>query len=252
MIIDAYNCVWETTGTSDYLTHTPRTVEALLAVMDAQSVDIAVITGLGQSIENQYLVDACALYPDRFVGMGQADPRKPDALDTIRSFAAHPGMRALKLHPTMHGYHVCDHGLLDPIFDLAADLGLVVLVNALDDPFCAPLSIEEIARNFPTVPTLIAHSGVIWNVMEAILVASRTPNLYLETSATQLIDVETMYRMVGPDRIVMGTDWPCFDFELELLKLSKAIPDAADLAKVTGHNLATLLGIDVGGPVVAP
>ncbi len=246
MIIDAYNCVWGTAGSSDYLTHTPRTAEALLAVMDAQGVDMAVITGLGQMIDNQYLIDACARFPDRFVGMGQADPRKADALDTIRAFAGKPGMKALKLHPTMHGYHVCDHGLLDPVFDLAAELGLVVLVNALDDAFCAPLSIEEIARNFPTVPTLIAHSGAIWNVMEAILVAGRTPNLYLETSATQLIDVDTMYRMVGPDKMVMGTDWPCFDFELELLKLRKAIGDEADLAKVTGGTLGRLLGI--GGP----
>jgi uncharacterized protein len=243
MIIDAYNCVWGTAGSSDYLTHTPRTAEALLAVMDAQGVDMAVITGLGQMMDNDYLVKACAAYPDRFIGMGQADPRRSDALDSIRDFAQYDGMKALKLHPTMHGYHVCDHGLLDPVFDLAAQLGLVVLVNALDDPFCAPLSIEEIARNFPTVPTLIAHSGVIWNVMEAILVAGRTPNLYLETSATQLIDVETMYRMVGPEKIVMGTDWPCFDFELEMLKLSKAVPDAGALEKIMGGNLGALLGV---------
>jgi uncharacterized protein len=249
VILDAYNCVWGTAGSSDYLTHTPRTAEALLAVMDSQGVDMAVITGLGQMMDNQYLIDACANYPTRFVGMGQADPRKPDAVESIRAFAAHPGMKALKLHPTMHGYHVCDHGLLDPIFEVAAELGLVVLINALDDPFCAPLSIEEIAKYFPTVPTLIAHSGVIWNVMEAILVAGRTPNLYLETSATQLIDVDTMYRMVGPDKIVMGTDWPCFDFELEMLKLRKAIPDDADRAKVTGLNLAGLLGIGVTATV---
>ncbi len=245
MIIDAYNCVWGTAGTSDYLTSTPRTAEALLEVMDAQGVDRAVITGLGQLMDNQYLVDACAKWPDRFIGMGQVDPRVPGATDVVRTFAAEPGMAAVKLHPTMHGYHVCDHGLLDPIFEVASELGLVVLVNALDDPFCAPLSIEEIAKGFPDVPTLIAHSGVIWNVMEAILVAGRTPNLYLETSATQLIDVQTMMSSVGPDKIVMGTDWPCFDFELELLKLSKAIPDPDDLAKVTGGNLARLLRLEV-------
>ncbi len=245
MIIDAYNCVWGTAGTSDYLTSTPRTAEALLEVMDAQGVDRAVITGLGQLMDNQYLVDACAKWPDRFIGMGQVDPRVPGATDVVRAFAAEPGMAAVKLHPTMHGYHVCDHGLLDPIFEVASELGLVVLVNALDDPFCAPLSIEEIAKGFPDVPTLIAHSGVIWNVMEAILVAGRTPNLYLETSATQLIDVQTMMSSVGPDKIVMGTDWPCFDFELELLKLSKAIPDPDDLAKVSGGNLARLLRLEV-------
>lgn len=246
MIIDAYNCVWGTAGNSDYLTSTPRTAEALLEVMDAQNVDMAVITGLGQLMDNQYLIDACARWPDRFIGMGQVDPRVAGAVDVVRSFASEPGMKAVKLHPTMHGYHVCDHGLLDPIFEVADELDLVVLVNALDDPFCAPLSIEEIAKDFPDVPTLIAHSGVIWNVMEAILVAGRTSNLYLETSATQLIDVQTMMTSVGPDKIVMGTDWPCFDFELELLKLSKAIPNPDDLAKVTGGNLAGLLGITPG------
>jgi len=245
MIIDAYNCVWGTAGNSDYLTSTPRTAETLLEVMDAQGVDRAVITGLGQMMDNQYLIDACAKWPDRFIGMGQVDPRTPDARETVRAFASEPGMAALKLHPTMHGYHVCDHGLLDPIFELADELGLLVLINALDDPFCAPLSIEEIASHFPGVPTLIAHSGVIWNVMEAILVAGRTPNLYLETSATQLIDVQTMMSTVGPDKIVMGTDWPCFDFELEMLKLAKAIPDPEDRAKVTGHNLARLLRLEV-------
>ena len=181
MIIDAYNCVWGTAGNSDYLTSTPRTAEALLEVMDAQNVDMAVITGLGQLMDNQYLIDACARWPDRFIGMGQVDPRVAGAVDVVRSFASEPGMKAVKLHPTMHGYHVCDHGLLDPIFEVADELDLVVLVNALDDPFCAPLSIEEIAKDFPDVPTLIAHSGVIWNVMEAILVAGRTSNLYLET-----------------------------------------------------------------------
>jgi predicted TIM-barrel fold metal-dependent hydrolase len=41
----------------------------------------------------------------------------------------------------------------------------------------------------------------------------------------------------------MGTDWPGSDFELERLKISKAIKDPADRAKVEGGNLARLLGL---------
>lgn len=245
MIADAYNCIWETPGTSDYLTHTPRTAEALLAVMDAQGVDMAVVTGLGQMIDNDYLTRVCAEHPSRFIGMGQVNPRDPNALEVMRQFASEPGMRCVKLHPTMHGYHFCDHGLLDPIFELATELRLLVLVNALDDPFCAPLSIEEIARHFPNVPVLIAHSGAVWNVMEAILVASRTDNIYLETSSTLLSDVVTMYGAVGPSKIVMGTDWPCWDFDLERLKLEKAIPDPEALKAIMGDNLLDLIHLKV-------
>ncbi len=243
MIIDAYNCVWGTAGTSDYLTSTPRTAEALLEVMDAQGVDKAVITGLGQLMDNQYLVDACAKWPDRFIGMGQVDPRVPGATDIVRAFAAEPGMAAVKLHPTMHGYHVCDHGLLDPVFEACRELGQLVLFNALDDAFCAPLGMEEIAKGFPEVPTLIAHMGTVWNTSEAILVAGRTPNIYLETSSTQMLEVQTAYETLGPDKIVMGTDWPASHMDLERLKLERAIPDPVDRAKVEGGNLAALLGL---------
>ena len=72
-----------------------------------------------------------------------------NATDEIRRFAD-AGLVGLKLHPSLHGYHVADHGLLDPLFEVCAELGLPVLINALDDAFCAPFAIEEIAKGFPT------------------------------------------------------------------------------------------------------
>jgi predicted TIM-barrel fold metal-dependent hydrolase len=149
-------------------------------------------------------------------------------------------MRGLKLHPTLHGYHFADHGLLDPIFKTCRAEDLVVLVNALDDPFCAPLAIEEISKGFREVPVLIAHMGTVWNVSEALLVAQRTPQIYLETSSAQLLDVKLAYRSVGPEKLVMGTDWPGSDFVLEREKVRRAIPDASHRALVEGETLARL------------
>jgi predicted TIM-barrel fold metal-dependent hydrolase len=245
LILDAYNNVWEAGGTSDYLTGESYTVEKMLRDMDAAGVDMAVGCSLGQMVDNSYIASICRKHPDRIVGFGQVNPRSPDAVEEIASCAG-DGLRGIKLHPTMHGYHFADHGLLDPIFDACREHGLVVLVNALDDPFCAPLSIEEIARNFPEVPALIAHMGTVWNVMEALLVAERNDNVYLETSSTQLIEVRMAHARVGSRKIVMGTDWPGSDFELERRKLAKAIPDEEDRALVEGGNLSGLLGLEAG------
>lgn len=108
-------------------------VEVYNNVMDAGGVDLAVACSLGQQIDNEYIARICAQHPRRLTGFGQVNPRVPGAADEVRR-CADLGLRGLKLHPTLHGYHVADHGLLDPIFRAAAGTGLVVLVNALDDP----------------------------------------------------------------------------------------------------------------------
>jgi len=242
MIIDAYNNVWQAGGTSDYLTAESYTPEDMIRAMDQAGVDMAVGCSLGQMVDNSFIRETMTRYPDRIIGFGQVNPRNLDAPAAIDEIAA-LGLKGLKLHPTMHGYHFADHGLLDPIFEAATRNRLVILVNALDDPFCAPLSIEEIARHFPQTAVLIAHMGTVWNVNEAILVAGRNPNIYLETSGSQLLDVKLAYRAIGADQIVMGTDWPGSDFDLERAKIARAIPDEADRVKVEGANLQRLLGL---------
>ncbi len=245
MILDAYNNTWVVDNASDYLGGDEFSVEHLIAVMDAGGVDMAMATSLGQLPDNDYIAGCVRRYPDRIFGFGVVDPRKADAADEVQR-CAEIGLVGIKLHPTMHGYHVCDHGLLDPVFRACEAAGLAVLFNALDDAFCAPLGMEEIARGFPAVPTLIAHMGTVWNTTEAILVASRTPNVYLETSSTQMLEVKTAYDRLGPDKIVMGTDWPASHMDLERLKIARAIPDPVDRAKVEGETLARLLRLGQG------
>lgn len=240
MIIDAYNNIWEASGNSDYLTGESYTAEDLIPFLDEAGVDMAVGCSLGQAINNEYIAAVVGKYPDRFIGFGGVNPRLPDALETLRE-CARLGLKGIKLHPTLHGYHFADHGLLDGIFKAATEEGLTILVNALDDPWCAPLSIEEISKNFPEAPVLIAHMGTVWNTTEALIVSERNPHIYLETSSTQLLEVQAAYKRVGPEKIVMGTDWPGSVPALERMKIARAIPNDADRALIEGDNLARIL-----------
>lgn len=252
MIIDAYNTAQNVRGRSDYLTgarpgqppppHVPFDAKRLLDRMNAAGVDLAMVCSLAQRIENDFIIALVESHPDRLFGFGQVMPQADDALDEIARIAE-AGLSGLKLHPSLHGYTVADHGLLDPVFEQCARHRLPVLINSLDDPFCAPLAIEEIARNHPQVPTIIAHMGAVWNVPEAILVAERQPHVYLETSATLLSDVRRAYARLGPTKILMGSEWPGSDFDLERMKIAKAIPDERDRALIEGGNMARILGL---------
>jgi predicted TIM-barrel fold metal-dependent hydrolase len=252
LIIDAYNTAQNVRGRSDYLTgvrpgedpppHTPFDPNRLFERMDAAGVDKAMVCSLAQRIENDFIVELTTKFPERLFGFGQVRPQDDDALEEVERIAD-AGLPGLKLHPSLHGYFASDHGLLDPIFRICRDRGLVVLINALDDPFCHPMAIEDVAKGFPEVPTVIAHMGAVWNVPDAITVAERNPHVYLETSATLLSDVRRAYARLGPAKILMGTEWPGHDFDLERMKIAKAITDDADRALVEGGNMARLLGI---------
>ena len=254
MIIDAYNTTQDVRGRSDYLTgvrkgqapppYTPFEPRRILDRMDAAGVDMAMVCSLAQRIENEFIGKLVAAHPDRFLGFGQVLPQADDAIDEIDRMAD-AGLVGLKLHPSLHGYHVADHGLLDPVFEACARRGLLVLINALDDAFCAPLAIEEIARDHPQVPTIIAHMGAVWNVPEAIIVAERQPHVYLETSATLMSDVKRAYARLGPEKILMGSEWPGSDFDLERMKIAKAVGDEKDRSLIEGGNMARLLGLPV-------
>ncbi len=243
MIIDAYNNIWEAGQNSDYLTAETYSVKTMLRDMDSAGVDMAVGCSLGQMIDNDYIARVARKHPDRIIPFGQVNARDRDAADQIRRDHDKHGFKGIKLHPVLHGYHIVDHGLLDPVYEACAERGVIILFNALDDAFVHPLGIEEIAKHFPAVPTLIAHMGTVWNVGEAILAARRTPNIYLETSSAQLIEVRMAYRSLGPEKIIMGTDWPGSDFEMERLKIKKSVEDPVHRAMVEGENLAKLLDL---------
>ncbi|WP_029150919.1 amidohydrolase family protein [Microbacterium indicum] len=253
MIIDAYNTTQDVRGRSDYLTgarpgeeppaHVPFDPQRILTAMDESGIDMAMVCSLAQRIENDFIISMQDAHPDRFIGFGQVMPQADDAIDEIRRMAE-AGIRGLKLHPSMHGYHVADHGLLDPVFRACADHGMAVIINALDDAFVAPFAIEEIAKGHPDVPTIIAHMGAVWNVPEAIIVAERNEHVFLETSATLMADVRRAYARLGAEKLLMGTEWPGSDFDIERLKIKKAIPDASDRALVEGGNYARLMRIE--------
>ncbi|MCI1674020.1 MAG: amidohydrolase family protein [Bifidobacterium tibiigranuli] len=249
MIIDAYSTAQNRRNKSDYLNTSDESAlnfnpQRIFTSMDSAGVDMAMICSLAQRIENDFIAQTCRQYPDRFFGFGQVRPNEDDAVDEIHHISQ-LGLRGLKLHPSLHGYLFSDHGLLDPVFAACEEEGLMVIVNALDDAFVSPFGIEEIARGFPHVPTIIAHMGAVWNVPDSIIVAERNPNIYLDTSATMLIDVRNAYARLGAQKILMGTEWPANDFDMERLKIRKAVPKECDRALIEGGNIARLLGLGV-------
>ncbi|MCW2878187.1 MAG: amidohydrolase family protein, partial [Sphaerisporangium sp.] len=198
MFIDAHNHLGVRHGAS-------QTAAELVAKLDLTGVDRAVVFPFVEGdFDNAVIDEAVAQAPDRLIPFCAVNPwHRKDAVDELYR-CAELGFRGVKLHPTLHGYHLSDPALVDPIFAAVRETGMIVICHGASDLYNAPPEFARIARRFPEVSLLMAHSGTFWSHEQAIEVAKETPNLYLETARVPVFEVAESVRELGPEKVVWG------------------------------------------------
>ncbi|MDR2156422.1 MAG: amidohydrolase family protein [Clostridiales Family XIII bacterium] len=242
MIIDHHNHIWVGEQAGGFLDE-GMSVERILREMDVAGVDMAGVCTVAQAINNDYVVEAQNAHPDRLFGFCMINPRLPDAGATLRHYLD-KGLKGLKLHPRLHGYQLGDHALLDPLIAICGEYGVPVFSHGGSEENDHPFYFEELARSFPKVRFLLGHMCALNFCDDAIRVAQRNGNIYLDTSTAELFSVKAAIKQVGADRIVMSTDWPGNDFRMELLKIQIAADGNEDVfGKIAGENIRRIMNL---------
>jgi predicted TIM-barrel fold metal-dependent hydrolase len=238
LIIDAHNHI------GDRHAATQTGVE-LVAKLDVAGVDRAVIMPFVEGTFDNSIIDReAAAFPDRLIPFCSVNPwDRGLAVEEIRHCVEDLGFKGLKLHPTIHGYRLGDHGLMDPIFSAARDLGIVVTSHGASDLYNNPAEFAEMARSYPEVPLLMVHMGVFWLTDLAIEKASEHLNLFLDTSRAPIFEIAQAVREAGPEKVIWGTDSPFVDYEWEFKKMSRVSDSREAYELVVGGNIARLLGV---------
>lgn len=235
MIIDAHNHLGVRAGAV-------QTEADLIARIDAVGVDKAVIFPFVEgNFTNEPIKEAFDQFPDRLIPFCAVNAWEAGAADEVRRCVVDWGFKGLKLHPTINGYHLSDPHLVDPLFKVADELGIPVIVHGASDLYNSPPEFALMAARFPNVPLLMAHMGFFWSVDQAISFAREFPNLYLETSRAPIFEIQTAVRALGPDKVIWGTDSPFVDYEWEFRKMERATDDSEGYSKIVGGNIARLL-----------
>jgi predicted TIM-barrel fold metal-dependent hydrolase len=217
----------------------PDSVEALavrwVGELDKCGVEkAALIASLPGDVDS--VAKAVALNDSRFVGFFMLDPTREDAIAHAQR-ALDEGLRAICLFPAMHRYALHDERV-GQIFELAAgrrgntvepitvfahcgvlSVGIrkkLNLPSPFDMRFGNPLDLHGHALRFPSVSIVIPHFGA-GMLREALMLADCCPNVYLDTSSsnswikyTPGLTLEQVFKtaieVVGPDRLLFGTD----------------------------------------------
>ncbi len=226
-------------------------VADFISLMDEAQIATSVLftlTGLIRDfkIHNDELAQVVAAHPGRLVGLGSVNPwYGDDAVAEVRRCFEELNFAGLKLHPWFTGFLI-NSPVMYPICEVAAEFGKPILFHTGTPPGSAPLQVGILAADFPGINFVMAHLGLpdLW--WEAVAAAARHPNIYLETAGAHSLSIQRAVEMVGPSRVLYGSDMPFGGrnnvfFQRDKINLIGFSED--ELEQIMGGNAARIFGI---------
>lgn len=239
------------------------TAESLLEAMDGAKIDHAVALGFGwDDVEvarevNDYVAAAVGRHGNRLTGYCSVNPAWGNAALEEVERCAGAGLKGVgELHPDSQGVDIADYSTMAPLMDLARSLDLPVLLHA-SEPVghtypgkgtTTPDKIYKFVRNFPDNIIICAHWGgglAFYGLMPEI--PGELGNVYFDTAASPFLYRQEVFSVaaqtIGPDRILLGTDFPLLRHERLLEQIENAPLDQVSREKILGRNSAAILGL---------
>ncbi|MGQ9632261.1 MAG: amidohydrolase family protein [bacterium] len=231
--------------------HIPQSgAEGMIRVMDRLGIDqicVSAHTALSADYRrgNDAVASAIRSFPGRFVGYAVINPNYPDDVGAeLERCFDELGMRLIKLHPALHKYPLTGKNY-EPVWDYARRRGCAILIHTWKgDANCDLKEFSLIAAENPEIPLICGHAGGPGASEEAISMAQRYPNVYIDLTGSynRWGAVEEFVRGVGADRVLYGSDMPFLAAGGGLGKVVYAKIDDAAKRKILGGNMAKLLG----------
>lgn len=217
-----------------------ESLDVLFEEMDSAGIKYGLLMGRAASgagnlggVANKEIVEAVAEYSDRFLGFLGIDLEAiPQGLAEVDEYAKAPNIKGISIEPGSGKQpRWCDDPTLDPIYeaavkyDLPVSISLSGLLSALgghDISWSNPISIQRVARKYPTLKIIVSHAA--WPYAnEMVVVALACPNVYvspdLYASTAGMICADTYVKganMFLEDRTLFGTAYPTKDIQESL------------------------------------
>jgi predicted TIM-barrel fold metal-dependent hydrolase len=190
--------------------------------MDEAGVGVGLVAAWwgpqGALIGNDEVASWVTQHPDRLVGVASVDLTRPmDAVRELRRCVRELGFRALRIVPWLWGLPPDDRRYY-PLYAECIEL---------DVPFCLQVGhtgpllssetgrpipyLENVALEFPELRIVAGHIGAPWT-QEIISLATKFPNLYIDTSAYKATrypaDFVEFMRGRGAKKVMFGSNYP--------------------------------------------
>ena len=196
------------------------------------------------------------MLPDKFIGFAGFDPNQgEEAVADIEHAVKELGFKGLKTVSSLLELNINDKALY-PCYAKAQELGVPIMIHTgasslvmgCRTKYVQPLMVDDVAFDFPDLKIICAHMGG-HHYMDVHTMLVRHPNVYadlcfwpLNPRYKDLIPWRLLEETV-PDKILLGSDYPCGQTPKEAVEAVRALPISEDFKlKILGENAARLLG----------
>lgn len=238
------------------------TFDSLVAEMDEAGVDKSVVCGFPwKSIDlcrqhNNYMMEAVKACPERIIGLATVNPVAGKACDTELERCFGGGLRGVgEISADAQGFKLDDEGITGRVVRAVEEAGLFLLLHANEDVGhfypgktpTTPVSVYRFLEKFPDVTCVLAHWGggiFFYELMPEV--AKVTSSTYYDTAASPFLYRPDVYKIavevVGPGRILFGTDYPLLRMRRHLDELEQAGLSKGVLEGILGRNAYAMMG----------
>lgn len=237
--------------------------EALIENMDRTGIDRSVVFGFPwESREltrrhNDYVLESAARHPSRLIPLACVAPAAPGSLEEAdRCLRA--GARGLGELAVYEDHDVREvlkaH---EDLFHLCRSHGGILLVHANEPighpyPGKAPFGLDfyyALARLASGMALILAHWGGGLCLFELLKkeVPEVLAHVHYDTAASPYLYQPSIYamvsRIIGPERVLFGSDFPLLSPERYYREMAQAGLDEMEIEAILGGNAARLLGL---------
>jgi len=241
-------------------------LQEMIARMDAAGIEkaflVAVKCGrLGPPshwhVPYEIIVNAIALYPDRFYGLAGIDPT--EGMAGVRQLEhAVKELGFIGAHYYPHWFEMApDHRRLYPFYAKCIELDVPIqmqvgqsLIYTPDNPMRSvgrPITLDTVACDLPDLKLIGIHVGIPWTD-EMIAMAWKHPNVYIGSDAHSpkywpqaFVHYINTY---GQNKVIFGTDFPVLQFERTIQEINDLGLRPGPRAKLLRDNVVRIYGLE--------
>jgi hypothetical protein len=225
-----------------------QTLKELIEHMDSCGVDMAVVCPVEEQITvfnkegNDFIYNCQKSNPDRVIGFAVANPWFGKIGESELRRALDLGLRGVKFNTAIQGMFIND-SIVYPFIEIAMEYNVPVYFHTGTPVYAMPLQLRELAKDFLSVNFILGHGGWADSWTDIMPSCKDCENIFIETSMVAVSEKSPELKVLGPERLLFGSNSPVSTLELELFKLENVKLSQEDRELIMGKNMLRLLNL---------